>query len=568
MNNLKRIVLVLVVILVAFVLLYPTVKWYYFVSDEEKDLAVLTSEQIREYAQFKADQDVKELLALASENVAITAELKYIETLTEDTGTKNESVVDLLNDFASREALFRACENYYKESVIELKNLSSKVLQLGLDLKGGISVLLQADVESFEEKIGHSASDAEILAALNQNIEILGHRLDEFGLSEPEIRLQSNDQILIELPGQADSSRVDSFLQGKGSLAFQIVDSAMTKEVNAYYEENPDKQYLDDGSLFVPSFIPKDKLLLPYYTKDSYDIDRLEYYVVVDPNVALDGNYIVDATPSKDQMTQRPVVNFTLSVEGGNKFSDLTRENKGKALAVNLDSKIRSVATINDTIGSSGQISGFTEKEAQDLAIVLKTASFAIDLDIVSLQTVGASLGEDTVKVGLYSILIGLALIILFIVLYYGFSGVVASIAIILNLFFMVSVLSSLSFTLTLTAIAGLILTLGMAVDANVIIYERIKEELRAYRSPYKAVQIGYSKAFWTIMDSNITTIIAALVLSTLGSSSVKGFAVTLAIGIVCSLFTSLYVSHLIFDLFVKENSDNISILPVWRRKK
>ena len=566
MSNLKRIVLVLVVILVAFVLLYPTVKWYYFVSDEEKELATLTSEQIREYSQFKADQDVKALLDLASSDADLPQELKYIETIAKDKGKKVKSTSDILTAFYSREDLFRSSENYYKESIIALKNTSARVLQLGLDLKGGISVLLEADVESFEEKIGHKASDQEVLAALNQDIEILVHRLDEFGLSEPEIRLQSNDQILIELPGQADSSRVDSFLQGKGSLSFMIVDSAMTSEINSYYEENPDKQFLDDGSLFVPPFMPKDKLLLPYYTKDSYGIDRLEYYVVVDPSISLDGNYIVDATASKDQM-QRPVVNFTLSVEGGNKFSDLTRAYKGKALAVNLDNKIRSVATINDTIGSSGQISGFTTKEAQDLAIVLKTASFAIDLDVISLQTVGASLGEDTVKVGLYSILIGLALIIVFIILYYGLSGVVASIAIILNLFLMVSVLSSLSFTLTLTAIAGLILTLGMAVDANVIIYERIKEELKSYKSPWKAVQIGYSKAFWTIMDSNITTIIAALVLSSLGSSSVKGFAITLAIGIVCSLFTSLFVSHLIFDLFVKEKSDKISILPVWRRK-
>ena len=266
-------------------------------------------------------------------------------------------------------------------------------------------------------------------------------------------------------------------------------------------------------------------------------------------------------------MTQRPVVNFKLSNEGGRKFYDITSANRGKSLAVVLDGKVKSVATINDAISENVHISGFTEKEAQDLAIVLKTASFAIDLEIVSQQSVGATLGSDAVRIGILAIAFGFVLVVLFMFLYYGFSGLVADFALLLNLFIMVSVLSALHFTVTLTSIAGLILTLGMAVDANVIIYERIKEELKDGRSPYQAVSIGFGRAFWTIMDSNITTIIAAIVLSGLGSSSVKGFAVTLAVGIATSLFTSLYVSHLIFDLFIGEDAKKISIMPLFSRR-
>jgi len=222
-------------------------------------------------------------------------------------------------------------------------------------------------------------------------------------------------------------------------------------------------------------------------------------------------------------------------------------------LAVVMDDKVKSMATISEPIRDSVQIRGFDLNEAQDLAIVLRTAALPIELEVVNQQAVGASLGEDSVRQGLQAIALGFALVILFMAFYYRRAGIVADLALILNLVFMISILSAFQLTLTLTSIAGLILTVGMAVDANVIIFERIKEEYRLGKSAEASVRAGFSKAFWTIMDANITTFIAALVLSQLGSGPIQGFANTLAVGIVCSMFSALFVSRLVFDYFVEQ---------------
>ena len=235
-------------------------------------------------------------------------------------------------------------------------------------------------------------------------------------------------------------------------------------------------------------------------------------------------------------------------------------------MAVVMDGKVKSVATINEPIRQDVQISGFSQSEASDLAIVLRTAALPIELVVSSQQAVGATLGEDAVSAGLEAIAIGLALVVVFMFIYYSLSGLVANLALILNLIMMLAILSAFKFTLTLTSIAGLILTLGMAVDANVIIFERIKEELKFGKSPQVSIKTGFGKAFWTIMDANITTIIAALVLSQLGSSAVKGFANTLAIGIISSLFTALFVSHLIFDAAVTDR-EGAKLQITWRKK-
>ncbi len=573
MKKTGRTIMCLLVLIIAAILLYPTVKWYCFVNEDVKNLASGSTEQIRDYARGQASRDVRSLLSLSSGGKSeIPSELSHIIDITKEhnkeNGKKNPkewTTKNILSCYGSENELFSAIEDYYRTELLSVKQLSGFVLQLGLDLKGGISVLLDADVASFEEKLGRAATAEEITAAVQDDIEILSNRIDQFGLSEPDIRLQGTDQILIELPGESNIDRVNSFLQGKGSLAFMLVDNELTNQVNSYYK-NRSNAFDENGKIITPSFIPEDRILAGYYLKDDYGIDELKQFVVLDPSVSMDGNYIEAVSASKDQMTQKPVVNFTLSSEGGRYFYDLTSSNIGSSLAVVLDGKVKSVATVNSAINSNVQISGFTEKEASDLAIVLKTASFPIDLMVSSQQSVGATLGDDAVAIGLIAIIAGFAAIIIFMFLYYGISGLVADFALLLNLFIMVSVLSALHFTVTLTSIAGLILTLGMAVDANVIIYERIKEELAVGMKPFAAVASGFSRAFWTIMDSNITTIIAAIVLSTLGSSSVKGFAITLAIGIATSLITSLYVSHLIFDFFVKEDSKKLHISLFNRR--
>ena len=215
---------------------------------------------------------------------------------------------------------------------------------------------------------------------------------------------------------------------------------------------------------------------------------------------------------------------------------------------------MKSVATINEPIRSQVQISGFSQKEADDLAVVLKTAALPINLTIASQQSVGATLGDDAVRKAMVALVIGIVLVMIFMFVNYQVSGLVADLALVMNLVMMLAMLTSFGFTVTLSSVAGLVLTLGMAVDSNVIINERIKEELAVGKTDQAAVQAGYGKAFWTIMDANVTTIIAALVLARLGSSAVKGFANTLAVGIVSSVFTSLFVTHLIMDAAVTDN--------------
>ena len=430
-----------------------------------------------------------------------------------------------------------------------------------------MSVLLDADVEGYTERTGITPSSSQVTSLVNEDIEILKTRIDQFGVSEPEIRLQGSDQIAIEVPGASDPERINSFLRGKGSLTFQMVDTDLTTQLQQYFAEHPIEAFNDDGSIRQPSFLPAGKVATGYYVNDEYGIDELQRFVVLNLEVALDGEHLESATTSTDGITGRPVVNFQLDSTGGDLFYKLTSANVGNTLAVVMDGNVKAMATINEAIRSSVQISGFSQKEADDLAIVLKTAALPINLTVASQQSVGATLGDDAVHAAMFALLIGIGLIILFMIAEYKVSGLVADLALVFNLVLMLALLTSFGFTVTLSSVAGLVLTLGMAVDSNVIINERIKEELRAGKSDKAAVNAGYGKAFWTIMDANVTTIIAGLVLSFLGSSAVKGFANTLCVGIISSVFTSLFVTHLIMDAAVTDNPKgklNIS----WRKSK
>ncbi len=575
MKKRDRLIIVLLVLLMCGYFLYPTIKWYTIVPQETKDLASGSNEQIREYARGQATRELRAIKSLVTSDPSadVPAEYSYLKSIAKDNykdmskdTPSSWTIESLCAGFYNEKAMFDAIEQHYRSSLLEVKNLSDSVLQLGLDLRGGMSILLDADVDSYNEKAGKTASSSEINALVLQDIEILENRIDQFGVSEPEIRLQGNDQILVEIPGAADPERVNSFLQGKGSLLFQIVDQSLTTELNTYFEENPSEVYTDSGEIKQPDFLPAGKIAAGYYVKDSYGIDELQSFVVLDSEIGLDGIHLESAQTGTNSITAQPVVNFHLDASGGDAFYKFTSTHVGDSMAVVMDGKVKSVATINEAIRQDVQISGFSQEEASDLAIVLRTAALPIELVVSSQQAVGATLGEDAVAAGLKAIALGLALVVVFMFIYYGLSGLVANLALVLNLVIMLAVLSAFKFTLTLTSIAGLILTLGMAVDANVIIFERIKEELRFGKSSQVSVKTGFGKAFWTIMDANITTIIAALVLSQLGSSSVKGFANTLAIGIVSSLFTALFVSHLIFDTAITDR-EGAKLHITWRKK-
>lgn len=562
MSKRGRLIVVLLVLLVCGYFIFPTINWYYGVPQVTKDLASGSREQIKEYARGQATKDLQSVKALVAEDPdsEIPKDMDYLKELAREEYKGNgEKVPDswtlssVMKAFPSEQAFFDAMEDDYRSSLLELKEESDSILQLGLDLSGGLSVLLEADVEGYEEKLGRSASQAEINEVVNQDIEILSNRINKFGVSEPQIRKQGDTQIAVEIAGAADPERVNSFLMGKGSLNFHIVDQEASQELSRYFSENPDQVYTADGKVKRPDFLEPGKLIRGYYTKDAYGIDELQRYVVINEEIGLDGGHIMEATVAEDPITGRPVVNFQLDLEGGEIFYKLTSNHVEDTLSVVMDDKVKSMATISEPIRDSVQIRGFDINEAQDLAIVLRTAALPIALDIVNQQAVGASLGEDSVRQGLQAIALGFALVIIFMGIYYRRSGIVADMALILNLVFMVSILSAFQLTLTLTSIAGLILTVGMAVDANVIIFERIKEEYRLGKSAEASVRAGFAKAFWTIMDANITTFIAALVLSQLGSGPIQGFANTLAVGIVCSMFSALFVSRLVFDFAVEQ---------------
>lgn len=575
MKKTGRILLVVIVLLVAGALLYPTIKWYCFVPQGIKSLAAGSNEQIRDYSRGQASRGVRELTSLlaSDKDAPVPEEYSYLEksaaSLMKESGKKAPSkwtVYSLLSAFPSQNELFSTIEAYYRDELLEAKKLSNNVLQLGLDLRGGMSVLVEADKEGYEEERGTALSDAELSALIAEDIEILTARIDQFGVTEPDIRQQGSDRILIEVPGETDPERVDSFLRGTGSLTFHLVDSELTSRVNRDYKDYS-AAFAADGSIITPSYIPSGRTLYGYYTEDEYGIDTLQQFVVIYDEVALDGSHLDSVRVDRDQRTQRPVVNFHLDSEGGKIFYSFTSANVGKALSVVMDGKVKSVATINSAISQDVQLSGgFTEEEAESIAVTLKTASLPIELQVVSQQSVGATLGDDSVSVALKAIIAGVVLVVIFMVAWYGKTGLIADLALLMNFYMMIAILSALHFTLTLSSIAGLVLTMGMAVDANVIIFERMKDELRAGKSSFEAVGEGFAHAFWTIMDSNVTTIIAAIVLSIFGSSTVKGFANTLAVGIACSLFTSLFVTHLVFDFLYPE--DTLRKLRLsWRRR-
>lgn len=578
MSKGARIALTLFVILVCIGMLTPTF-WYYVVIPKDiKSVSSSSNEEIRSYTQSFASKEVASLKSLALQDQGksskIDSDHKYLikdakSSLSDRhlSNPKEWTYYSLLSSFSSEGELYSSVENHMRKRIQNAKTLSKFILNLGLDLRGGMSVLLEADVDSYEEATGETLSSDELRSLLNEDIQILSSRIDQYGVTEPQIRLEGGERILIEIPGEADTERVNSFIRSRGSLTFQLVDQELTERVSRIYATNPSQIISSDGSIVRQSFIPEGESLYGVYENDAYGLEYLTGFAVLSDEVAIDGSHLKKASTSRDPNSNRPVVNFSFDTEGGKIFYDFTSQNVGRALAVVMDGKVKSIATINSAISQDVQLSGgFTEEEAESIAVTLKTSSLPIDLEIVSLESVGASLGDDAIKIALYAIFLGLFLVLAFMFAYYGPSGLIADLALLLNLFMMLSLLSVLNFTLTLASIAGIVLTLGMAIDSNVIIYERMKEEIKAGALGYMAVKAGFKRAFWTIMDSNVTTIIAAIVLSIFGSSTVKGFANTLAIGIAASLFTSLFVTHLIFDLIISEEKMNRVRLS-WRRK-
>jgi preprotein translocase subunit SecD len=554
--------------------IYPTLEWYFLIPQPMKDLAAQPREKIRDYARGEAQKKWTELSSLARANpdADVPADLAFLIERAEINLRRAKKDLpakwtagDISRAIPRRNDVFMEIENHYHDEIIALKDLRSRAIQLGLDLSGGMSIALEADMDSLEEKLGHTPDLAERDDAVQRALEIITNRIDQFGTSEPQIR-RAGEKILIEIPGEPDPERARSFLRGKGSLNFHIVDEEATSRLIEYQRQNPG--YDPDNPIFAVDFISAGSVIRGFYERDAYGVDQLVRYIVIYADIkdnGLDGNHIRSAQVSRDPTTNKPTVNFVLDSEGGELFFNLTDKYKGKSLAIVMDDRVKAYARISTAIREQVQITGFDQEEAQNLALVLRTAALPVDLTIANQQAVGSTLGRDAIDKALNASLLGFFLVVGFMLIWYKGAGINADIALLLNVFFMVATLSMFNFTLTLTSIAGIVLTVGMAVDANVIIFERIKEEYRLGKSAKTSIEAGFAKAFWAIMDSNITTLIAALFLSNLGKGPIQGFAITLSIGLITSMFTALFVSRLLFD-FRTEVMGMTKLSISWRR--
>ncbi|MGB1547226.1 MAG: protein translocase subunit SecD [Alphaproteobacteria bacterium] len=376
--------------------------------------------------------------------------------------------------------------------------------------------------------------------AVEQSIEIVRRRIDETGTREPTIQRQGADRILVQLPGLQDPERIKKLLGKTAKLNFHLVDLTTTVEEAREGRVPP-------GSALLPS--------------DEVGPDGQTVYYVIRKRVMVSGDTLVDAQPTFEDA--RPVVFFKFDSIGGRRFGEVTKDNIGKPFAIVLDGKVISAPVIRSAIlGGSGIISGsFSVQEVQDLALLLRAGALPAPLTILEERTVGPGLGADSIRAGEIACVLGMVFVIIFMVMIYGRFGVMADLALIVNMILIAAALSLLQATLTLPGIAGIVLTIGMAVDANVLIFERIREETRAGRTPISAVDSGYRRALTTIIDSNLTTFIAALLLYLFGSGPVKGFAVTLSIGLLTSMFTAIMVTRLMMVTWLRRAKP--SALPI-----
>jgi len=397
-----------------------------------------------------------------------------------------------------------------------------KRINLGLDLKGGMHLVLKVDTSKLSKEAQQDVSE--------RALEIIRNRIDEFGVKEPIIHLQGSDEIVIQLPGITDRKRALDLIGKTALLEFKLVSEDLElikKSISGEMPPGYELKYLEEQ----PLLLEKDAVL----TGDS----------LITANVGFDQTRFGE-----------PIVHLEFSTEGAKKFALVTESNVGRRLAIVLDGKVVSSPRINEPIPSGkAVITGrFTPEEAKDLAIVLRAGALPCPLNIEEERTIGPTLGQDSIKKGIRAIIMGGILVFGFMSFYYLICGLIANIALILNLLIILGSLGLFGATLTLPGIAGIILTLGMAVDANVLIYERIREELKSGISLFKAIETGFRKAFTAIFDSNITTLIAAFLLFQFGTGPIKGFAVTLTIGIIASLFTSIFVTKTIFEFLLTKN--------------
>lgn len=416
----------------------------------------------------------------------------------------------------------------FKGDLIDIiESLSQNVRgQLGSgQLANELEIIEQIDGSILVSMTEEALNDL-LRRSVDQSIEIIRRRIDELGTKEPTIQRQGNSRILIQVPGLDDPKRLKDLLGTTAKMTFHLIDP-----------------FYDGGN------VSRSSMQLKHANNEST--------YVVERRSIIGGENLVDAQPGFDSQTNQPIVNFRFDGQGSRKFGKITTDNVGKLFAIVLDNEVISAPIINEPIlGGSGMISGsFTVQEANDLAILLRAGALPAPLVILEERTVGPGLGADSIKSGQIASVLGLVLVLIYMFVSYGRFGIYSNISLLINLSLIVAILSILQATLTLPGIAGIILTIGMAVDANVLIFERIREEISNKKSVINAIDNGYKRARTTILDANITTFIAAIILFQLGSGPIKGFSITLAIGIITSVFTAFTLTRFLVALWIKRSN-------------
>jgi SecD/SecF fusion protein len=498
------------------------------------------------------------------------------------------------------------------------KNLDSNSIKLGLDLRGGMHLVMEIDLKALPESARREA--------LDRFEQVIRNRVDQFGVSEPVIQQQGNDRLIVELAGVDDPERARDLVGRTALLTYNLLKSGdvmtdLVQRINrALYDglrsgqiprrrigldlimessaevgafagldttaadstripEQPLNLYLfadprtpevlyaeEEKMAWIDSIfaLPEIRRLIPSDTEFHWGMwaderlttggRRFRELFLTEAAPIIDGKLLEDASvtiggPSDPDAAGQPVVNFRLNAEGGRIIARVTRANIGHRMAIILDGRVAVAPFIRSELGPNSRITGINDmKEAQNITIVLDSGALPAPATMVENRTVGPSLGIDSIRAGTTSAVVGLILVVLFMIAYYRGSGFIADLALFLNMVFILAVLAGFHFTLTLPGIAGIILTMGMAVDANVLIYERIREELRAGKTPRAAVDAGYTNATSAIVDANVTTLITGIVLYQFGTGPIRGFALTLSVGIISSVFTALIVTRLVFD--------------------
>ena len=588
----KRTRFVIFLLVIAFIayFLYPTIKWYFMYNEDDRKEASYQGDALKAAIGDKVTKTYNELKSFdkdasyPAEMKVLTAKYKKevkninkanpVHKVTVSKNVTFKEMYDTLlasnaNDKAAdkrrkekfADSFFRsALQKMYTKSYDAKKQVKRSIIKLGLDLQGGAYAVVEVNFDdpSVKEKYPKGISAEEKTAMIDNAAMKINNRINKFGLSETSIqKIKDQGKIIINLPGVKDTSELREIIETVGVLEFKVVSkegsdmlAKLQREAAAEGKVVVDK----NGSLLkeYADQLPADTQALYKSNKDEYGVEsENRQMLVVEKESLLGENVKISSAAVQQGNLGQNVIGFTLEGKDADRWAEVTGANVGRQIAIILDNVILETPTVQEKItGGRSQITlgNAPVEHLQNIALILKTGSLNVPLTIAEENTVGASLGADTINKGLWACLWGIIAVLCFMFIYYSVAGLIADCALILNLILLMGGLALFNGTLTLPGIAGIVLTIGMAVDANVIIFERIKEEYRSGKTFKTSVNLGFQRAFWAIFDSNLTTFFAGIGLSIFGTGALKGFAVTLCLGIVSSMYTALFVSRLIFD--------------------